>query len=350
MNLAEALSRTEGMPVVILTSNGAKKYFDYNLPKNVVLQEIFGRTETSSADSTWLRIYRLVMHNLRLYIWVRSKNLHLLVLEEPRFPIVRILQANRKVLVVHNAKLHTTGRAALSYQVKSRLQSLLLSTCNQILTHGQSQAEAIRRESAVPVHHVALPSVGWVEERLESPDNREPHVGEGDYLLCVGEIRWNKGFDIAARAAIRANVRLVVAGSVVDQESAAVIENLVADNPRLLDYRPAFVEKQQFDQLIRGCRAIVIPYRDFQAQSGIVEQARRYNKRIVCSDLPALREQCGPHWPIWVIPGDEADLAHALSNVWISEGTERVDSVGRTQWEEVAYAVSGSVFAEIIVP
>ncbi|OZC56198.1 hypothetical protein CH289_05605 [Rhodococcus sp. RS1C4] len=345
LNLAAAMVTRSKMDVVVLTRSGAGDYMHGKLPERVRLIEIFAAADLSYADGLSKRVRTFMKENYRLLCWSRTAGvINVVLFEEPRFPVLSLVRANRKVLFAHNAKMHASGALSIRTRLKEWLQIRLINSCHAVITHGNQQAKLL--SSLVPKSTVAtvpLPTIGWVEQTRQLVD-KSTNDNE-NYLLAIGEIRWNKGFDLAARAAVKLGLAIKVAGKVIDADQDEALKSLQESSPDLVHYTPGFLDQNLFESLVRNASVIVLPYREFQAQSGIIEHARRHQKPVVCSDLPSLLEQCGSDWPVWFKNGDSSDLESALLRAMSKEIDIR-DLKTDSSWEAVADAVLGETFSE----
>ncbi|WP_454699209.1 glycosyltransferase [Arthrobacter humicola] len=180
------------------------------------------------------------------------------------------------------------------------------------VTHGEQQLRTVASYTKTKLVSVPLPETSFL-------DNAAPPIQQVDddefarpYALCIGELRENKGIEVAMVAAKAADVTLLVAGKSENIEMSQNLFNLAShhDGTFLLD---EFLDKSRFDTLILNAKVVLLPYTHFDAQSGILAKAMKANKTIIASDLPALREQAEGYAHIsFVPPGETSNLASEL--------------------------------------
>jgi glycosyltransferase involved in cell wall biosynthesis len=165
-------------------------------------------------------------------------------------------------------------------------------------------------------------------------------------LLCFGQVRSYKGFDVAVRAMDhlpRGAFHLVVAGRPVGRGAAAVEKHALGrpDVHLLLEE----VSDRTLADLLGVADAVLLPYREVTS-SGTLLQALTAGRGVVASDLPPLREALAPEPGAaeWMTPGDPASLAAAVGRFVISDGAERTASAlalaERYRWEAVVEPVA----------
>ncbi len=120
---------------------------------------------------------------------------------------------------------------------------------------------------------------------------------ERKIILFFGSIRPNKGLDVLIRAfdivrQRQEQVLLVIAGALPRGVSfkpySQVIESL-----NLSDYIRSiigFVPQQDVDTFISACEVVVLPYLQFEAQSGVLMRAYAHKKPVVVSNVGAMGE------------------------------------------------------------
>jgi glycosyltransferase involved in cell wall biosynthesis len=343
VNLAEALARGTHLTTSIITRPGAIAYLGDSLPPHVEINERIRPLAPNGRLVTVRRLWSALRENIDVYRMLRAgQEIHVLVSEEPRYPIIGMISANRTVLFAHNAKHHSDGRRWSPGTLKNLLQRFIFRIVDHIVTHGETQSARLRKMTTTPVTDVSLPSAGWLEGRAVDLDVDFEGTPD-EYLLCIGEIRWNKGFDLAAAAAIERNVRLVVAGAVIDDDQDVILRSLSGVGS-CVRYEPGFIAPERFQALIRRCHAVVMPYREFHAQSGVLVQAVRHQKPVLCSDLPSLVEQTTEIAQCRTFACEDfEDLGQKMVEIAALCGTGIENStVG--DWREVADAVAGDTF------
>lgn len=165
-------------------------------------------------------------------------------------------------------------------------------------------------------------------------------------LLCFGQVRGYKGFDVAVRALDHlpgGTFHLIVAGRPVGPGAVAVEEHARGrSDVRLLLEE---VSDRTLADLLGVAEAVLLPYREVTS-SGTLLAALTAGRGVVASDLPPLREAVAPEPGAaeWAAPGDPASLARAVERFVASDGAERTAAAlalaERYRWEEVVEPVA----------
>ena len=136
----------------------------------------------------------------------------------------------------------------------------------------------------------AIPAAGPRSTTLRAmaiPEDRK-------VLLCFGQVRPYKGFDIALAALDHlpaTEFHLVIAGRAVGQYAGAV--RAAARQRANVSLALADVEEQRLSDLITAADAVLLPYRRLTG-SGVLLHALTLGKGVVVSDLPYFREVLDP--------------------------------------------------------
>lgn len=239
----------------------------------------------------------------------------LLVLDASRYPVPRVLgpqKIEKKIAIfVHNAQPHVEkGNRSVRQRVLRYLERRCIDGADLAVTHGDRQLETVASYTKTKLASVALPQDSFLDEAATT--SQVTANSSGPYALCIGELRENKGVEDAMTAAKLAGVRLLVAGKSHNAAMAAKLLGLASQgaDTELID---RFLEKSEFDSLILGASVVMLPYTQFDAQSGIMAKAMRAGKVIVASDLLALREQAAKYSGItFCEPSNPLQLAQAL--------------------------------------
>ena len=208
--------------------------------------------------------------------------------------LVTKLRGKKMVCTVHNVHGHETGL------LDRTLNRLLLTLPEIYLVHTERNrhqlqaAFGIARERIVVVPHgifefyrdQELPQVE-ARAQLGIPEN-------ATVLLCFGHVRPYKGIEdliAACKLAQRAvpSLFLVIAGKAWNAELKREIETQLSDMPNKLlhlDYVPS----SQIKAFFSAADAVVLPYREFAAQSGPGNIALAFEKPLIVADVGGLPE------------------------------------------------------------
>jgi glycosyltransferase involved in cell wall biosynthesis len=258
----------------------------------------------------------------------------LVVLETPKYGVISRPRGTN-VLFVHNAVPHEAGRMSVRDRVMHTLERWSARRADRVMVHGDRQREIVRRWTDSDVRAVSLPGDTRAIQR--------PEQGSSASMICLGEVRRNKGVEVAIQAASRAGVALTIAGRPESPEYGRELAAL----PRAesVELRLGFLPSHAFSSLLEQSRVVVMPYTQFAAQSGILARSMQLGKQVVVTDLPSLREQVGGYRNSMIVPvGDVDALAEAMrkaSLVAQPVPTSDPSQTARREWDDVIHAILG---------
>jgi glycosyltransferase involved in cell wall biosynthesis len=204
-----------------------------------------------------------------------------------------------------------------------------------VLVHGKEQGDAVPKVFARKVRVVELPGIGAFEEGHADAIGTSP-LPE-DVFVCLGEMRPSKNYEEAIRAAKASERPLVIAGAAVEPDYFALLQALVAELEAPVTFWSEFVDAGGFAGILATCRAAVVPYRFFAAQSGVLERAVAAGCPVLSSDLPALVEQAAGRPEVSFYPaGDVAALAELMSAAPSRVGSAAVKMESDPRWADLA--------------
>ncbi|WP_394940683.1 glycosyltransferase [Psychromicrobium sp. YIM B11713] len=357
-DLALAIAEQPGVERCLLLSRpGAAEYLgELKNPKVKVLETLPRRRKKGSKLQNLLRPARQVMDLVTEHLIIRRLSRAAgdgaqLVLETSKYPVVSLLRAGQKsevVLFVHNAKPHFDPRqASLRDRVLLGLESYSMRTADRVVTQGTTQAETLREVVGDRLRAVSLPLSSRLSKSQDLASQDVASLSSATDLskkaLCIGELRSNKGIEIAIEAADTAQVPLVIAGKSDGAETEAKLAELAAASEYIV-LEDRFLERSEFDRYLESAKLIVLPYVHFDAQSGILAKAMYVKASIFASDLPALRDQAGDYPDIsFADHQDPAGFAAGLAEAFKKAQGPRQDDQPEdfSDWDSVAVAVLG---------
>jgi glycosyltransferase involved in cell wall biosynthesis len=332
-NLASAIAAENGSPTVLISRKGAADYLPARRGgvRVVEIAEFVPAPSIKDKIARTLRETNDVRHELSAL-----SGLRLVVLEEPIMalavpPSPRI----QTVSVVHNVKDHDAENASLATRLRAGAKAVVLFRSRRVLVHGKEQGAAVPKLFARKVRVVELPGIGAFEEGHADAAGASP-LPE-DVFVCLGEMRPSKNYEDAIRAAKVSGQALVIAGSSVDQDYFALLQALVAELDAPVTFWSEFIDAGGFAGILASCRAAVVPYRFFAAQSGVLERGVAAGCPIISADLPALVEQAAGRPEVSFYPaGDVAALAALMSAAPSRVGSASVGMESDPRWADLA--------------
>ncbi|MDX6209753.1 MAG: hypothetical protein QOE24_2144, partial [Frankiales bacterium] len=332
-NLASAIAAENGSPTTLISRKGASDYLPAKRD-GVRVVEIAEFVKVPSIKDKIARTLR-ESGDVRRELSALS-GLRLVVLEEPIMalavpPSPRI----QTVSVVHNVKDHDTENASLATRLRAGAKAVVLFRSRRVLVHGKEQGDAVPKVFARKVRVVELPGIGAFEEGHADAIGTSP-LPE-DVFVCLGEMRPSKNYEEAIRAAKASGRPLVIAGAAVEPDYFALLQALVAELEAPVTFWSEFVDAGGFAGILASCRAAVVPYRFFAAQSGVLERAVAAGCPVLSSDLPALVEQAAGRPEVSFYPaGDVAALAALMSAAASRVGSAAVKMESDPRWADLA--------------
>lgn len=199
---------------------------------------------------------------------------------------------------------------------------------------GRNQADAafgaVGQEELVVYH-------GTFKDAFPSPRpaglvRKEEGVPEGHrLLLCLGQIRDYKGFDIAVRAMRRLEqepLHLLVVGRPIDSNVRRLLR--IARGLVNVTVSPGEAPAQRVADVLHAADALLLPYRAITG-SGVLLHALTVGKGVIASDLPYFREILGgePEAGVLVRPGDVHGVAEGIRRFFSTDPGDRGAAAGR---------------------
>ncbi len=159
------------------------------------------------------------------------------------------LKALRKpvVMTAHNVEPHSE---------LSRLSRFLVRFCRSVVTEWvvMNRSDARPGRNCTVIKHGMYPTANAPSGDLSEPPD--------DYLLFFGTLQRYKGIPELVRAYenVESDCRLLIAGKPHEPGIADEINAAVSHLPNV-EFRPSQIGEEALHRLIRGARAVVLPYR-----------------------------------------------------------------------------------------
>jgi glycosyltransferase involved in cell wall biosynthesis len=162
------------------------------------------------------------------------------------------------------------------------------------------------------------------------PDDLDPAIRPGEYLLFLGRLRHRKGVDVLldslARVPGAGSVQLVVAG---DGEIRAALETLcrqlgLVDRVRFVGQ----ISGPEKVYLLQNARATVVPSRDWEAFALVTLESYAAGRPVIASDLPGLADNVQPGRTGFIVPPEAPDLLAERMRQALAQ-PERMQQMGK---------------------
>lgn len=335
LEIAKAMSGFTHKTVV--SRRGAKAYSEgFVLGDVQIVESMPPLVDKRESISGRIRmVFNLILEMGRLF---KLANQHrgsqkVFLLQEARYPGTFFLKGRSREniigLFVHNVEPHGGWPHGLTGKVLRFLETRSRKAADLLICHGKVQLDALRRRGYPEILELALPG----QNTLRPQVNKILETLNVDYL-CIGEIRSNKGLEVAIAAFERVvNRRLLIAGNVIDSEYFRSLKELANGLPNV-EIEPEFLGDEQFELLIANARTVLLPYTEFPAQSGVLAKCMHFGKHVVASALPALMEQAGDYGNIRFFEvGNSESLALEVSRTAHSPRTA-AKGTNASSWAE----------------
>ena len=167
-------------------------------------------------------------------------------------------------------------------------------------------------------------------------------------LLFYGGIRESKGLDVLLDALKGIDVVLIIAGAMPYGESFDVYRRKIIENQiRTVEYIE-FTDDDFRDILFQAADYLVLPYKEFSSQSGVLIQAIRYHLPIIATDVGAFKEYIDKYRIGFYCKADSVEslreyIVKSLSNNFYFE-----DNFIRAA-EETSWANSAKMYRDLFI-
>ncbi|NKY00423.1 glycosyltransferase family 4 protein [Gordonia polyisoprenivorans] len=249
------------------------------------------------------------------------------------------------VMHLHNTRRHSFADS-LGDRVDEVLLGVALRRCDAVVVHDQRSANIVSSRYRAP--HCSI-----VPHGVDSRKFAELRPRDLRSVLFFGEYRKNKGLAVLVDAMCRLSdesfdCELIVAGRVLQEDRDEVVDLLSrVSSVRWID---RFIEDSELDDLFSGCGAVVLPYVDFEAQSGILHLAIAYGLPVVVSDVGGMRGVVEAS-DIGLVVGaaDASALSAAIRQVLSPEVNARCRSAARMLAGQLSWANAGRSISSLCV-
>jgi glycosyltransferase involved in cell wall biosynthesis len=180
-------------------------------------------------------------------------------------------------------------------------------------------------------------------------------------ILFFGYIRKIKGLDVLLRAFDRVaekyrDVVLIIAGSVIQGESFdeyGAFINEMKYGKRVKCFIK-YVKHEDIPKFFIAADIVVVPYLQFQSQSGVIHLAQGFGKAVIASDVGGLPEVIEDKETGLIVPsGDVERLADAMSYL-LESGRVRLNmgrrarevSMEKFSWDAIAEATIEKAYSQ----
>jgi len=196
--------------------------------------------------------------------------------------------------------------------VRKRLEAM-----DGVVMHSEHGRQRMEEEFGVRSGLIEVIPHGALDYLTRQPDEQPlpPELAEveGPVILAFGIIRPYKGTDVLLRAFRElAGAELWIAGKpMTDMQPLRELARAAPGKVRILE---RFIPDNELPALVRRADVLVLPYRTVE-QSGVLYTGLAFGKAMVLSAVGGFPEVAAHGAARLVAPGEEAELASALSEL-----------------------------------
>jgi len=156
-------------------------------------------------------------------------------------------------------------------------------------------------------------------------------------FLFFGTLRRNKGISVlldAIAATADRDVRFHIAGRGFDDIEALV--RMAAERDPRITAELTWISPARKSELFSQASVVVMPYTDFNSESGVLHDAYGHYRPVVVTAVGGLATSVGEEGTGWVVPPSDADaLADAMGQALGDRDAHRraTEAAGRVAWE-----------------
>jgi glycosyltransferase involved in cell wall biosynthesis len=222
---------------------------------------------------------------------------------------------------VHNVRPHD---AMFPRPIETELLRTGYNACDLLLVAHEDLKAKLVREFRIPGHRVRIVPLPVLSECFDGTSDRGARRGgtASGSVLFFGTLRANKGIpvllDAIAALPASAALRFVFAG-----RGDADLEDRIREAARSDERITAeigYVTDDRRRALYAEADVVVLPYTEFDAQSGVLQDAYAAGTPVIASDIGALGATVRADGTGWVVPaGDAAALGQTIVSSLESE-------------------------------
>lgn len=239
-----------------------------------------------------------------------------------RFFLSGIKRYSKVVLTVHDVvppfKTISSNNSSLkkTYEIADKL-----------VVHSQENKKELIEIFDILPEKISVVNLGikndYKEIAKEYAQNKVGINSEKMNLLFFGGIRENKGLDVLIKSIEGLNCRLVIAGGMPYGESFDYYQNLIDECDIDVVKYIEFVSDEFKEYLYASCDFVVLPYKWFLSQSGVLMECVSYRKPVIVSDVCSFKNFVNTYEIGYVCEPDNVDDLHRVIKEAINEKDRR---------------------------
>jgi len=293
VRLVSELNKYRDVDVYFLTKTSLDKYLDnILLVNNVNVKNVFVGHERRYLKKLDTIIWNIVNYVILLRIILDDKpsTVHFVRTGvEIELVFMKIFSGYFKginfVKTLHDVTPH---RSILPKIIQKYIYKICLKTYNKVIVHTLSNNKVAKE--LYDLETIVIPHGVYITNN-ESIDHEQSKT-----ILFIGSLRRDKNLDIVISAfqksKIKNKYKLVIRGKYPNGEHVYRndIENLIKYDITNIDYETGYIDGDEFDRYISSSSYLVLPYADFNSQSGVISKALTFKCPIICSKTLSFTE------------------------------------------------------------
>lgn len=297
----------------------------------------------------WLIDRYRVMHSCiklrKKYVEEINPDIMMIPLLQPKYEqkyIKMLLKKTRVVLIVHDV---IPPQKSFSWDMKSLKK--VYSMADGLVVHSNVNKQQLARIFEIDMKKIHVIPHGLVSEykKVERKEARKLiHVDdEKPVLLFFGGVRETKGLDILIKSLEGLECYLVIAGAMPYGESFLKYRKLI-DNYKIDTFEKIeYISEEERNMLFQACDYVVLPYKEFYSQSGVLIQATRYKIPVIATDVSSFADYIETYKMGYICkPDDVQDLKKTIEKALNEINRREVfaahleEAAKENSWERVA--------------
>ena len=195
------------------------------------------------------------------------------------------------IMTIHNVKPHEKSF------IKNKMNKSVINLADEYVVHSENNKKMFLEETKTkkPIHVIPHGIIEIEKSGLTKKELKDKYdfSDKDKILLFFGAIREYKGLDtllLALKEIKDESVKLIIAGKPwgdFKKYQEIIDKNDLKNRVRLfLD----FIPKKQVAEFFEVCDLVILPYKEFEASSGVATLAINFNKQLLVSNVGSLPE------------------------------------------------------------
>lgn len=223
---------------------------------------------------------------------------------------------------------------------------------DRLVVHTDANKKQLMCDFGIPEHKIKVIPHG-VDTSFNKFDKKECrqklNIGDDEkVLLFYGGIRESKGLDVLLRAMAGIDAVLIIAGALPYGESFDKYREIIEKNGiRTVEFL-TFTDDSFRDILFQAADYLVLPYKEFSSQSGVLMQSIKYHLPVIASDVGSFKEYLDLYDIGYCCEADSVESLHDTITAALTSDkpfeTNMIKAANENSWEN-----SGRLYRELFI-